>query len=166
MTTLATPEVDAEATAQTERSAGWSRHQLVAGIASGVLLWTSFPPAQWTWLAWLALAPLFWLATLPRVTVKTYLAAWLGGLTFWVLAVEWLQLTDPTAWRGWLALAVLFSLWWPGFLGLARLAIHRLHIPLMMAAPFIWVGGEYLRAMCWAASRGITWRTASRAGST
>jgi len=146
MTSLAAPDLDVHATETTERSARWSRHQLVAGIASGLLLWTSFPPVEWSWLVWLALTPLFWMATLPRATVKTYVAAWLGGLTFWVLAVQWLRLTDETAWPGWLALALLFSLWWPGFLVLTRLAVHRLCIPLMLAAPIIWVGLEYVRA--------------------
>jgi apolipoprotein N-acyltransferase len=146
MTSLATPELDTEATAKTERSARWSRHQLVAGIASGLLLWTSFPPVKWTWLVFLALAPLYWMVTLPRATIKTYFSAWLGGLTFWVLAVEWLRLSDPTAWRGWLALALLFSLWWPGFLVVARLAVHRLRVPLILAAPIVWVGLEYVRA--------------------
>jgi apolipoprotein N-acyltransferase len=146
MTPLATPDLDVEAAARTQRLARWSRHQLVAGIASGFLLWTSFPPVQWNWLAWLALAPLFWMATLPHATVKTYVSAWLGGLTFWVLAVEWLRYTDDTGWRGWVALALFFSLWWPSFLFLTRLAIHHLRIPLMLAAPIIWVGLEYVRA--------------------
>jgi apolipoprotein N-acyltransferase len=146
MTSLADPDLDVHADVATERSARWSRHQLVAGIASGVLLWTAFPPVNWSWLVWVALAPLFWMATLPRATVKTYISAWLAGLIFWVLAVEWLRLTDPNAWPGWLALAVLFSLWWPGFLFLTRVAVHHLHVPLMLAAPIIWVGLEYVRA--------------------
>ncbi|HKI21023.1 MAG TPA: apolipoprotein N-acyltransferase [Isosphaeraceae bacterium] len=146
MTSLAAPELDVHATETTERLARWSRHQLAAGIASGLLLWTSFPPVEWNWLVWLALTPLFWMAALPRATFKTYVSAWLGGLTFWVLAARWLRLTDPTAWPGWLALAVLFSLWWPGFLLLTRLAVHRLRVPLMLAAPIIWVGLEYVRA--------------------
>jgi apolipoprotein N-acyltransferase len=146
MTSLAAPDLDVDATESTERSARWSRHQLVAGIASGLLLWTAFPPVQWSWLVWLALSPLYWMATLPRATVKTYFSAWLGGFTFWVLAVQWLRLTDADAWPGWFALAILFSLWWPGFLVLTRLAIHRLRIPLMLAAPIIWVGLEYGRA--------------------
>ncbi len=146
MTSLAAPELDVDATETTERLARWSRHQLVAGIASGLLLWTSFPPVEWSWLVWLALTPLFWMAAIPRATVKTYVSAWLGGLTFWVLAVQWLRLTDASAWPGWLLVALLLSLWWPGFLGLTRLAVHRLRIPLMLAAPIIWVGLEYARA--------------------
>src|SRR5262249_23066050 len=37
-------------------------------------------------------------------------------------------------------------LWWPGFLAVARLALFRLDIPLMIAAPILWVGMEYIRA--------------------
>ena len=55
-------------------------------------------------------------------------------------------LTDPTAWLAWVVLAVIFSFWWPGFLLLARVAVFRLRIPLMMAAPILWVGLEYIRA--------------------
>jgi apolipoprotein N-acyltransferase len=56
------------------------------------------------------------------------------------------RLTDPTAWLAWVALALIFSFWWPGFLLLARIAVLRLKIPLMMAAPMLWVGLEYVRA--------------------
>ena len=31
----------------------------LAGLVSGVLLWFAFPPADWGWLAWVALVPLF-----------------------------------------------------------------------------------------------------------
>ena len=47
-----------------------SRHAQVAGIASGMLLWASFPPLEWSGLAWVALAPLFWLVTLARDSVQ------------------------------------------------------------------------------------------------
>jgi len=146
MSPVAAPELDIDAALAAERKAQWARHQLVAGIGSGLVLWTAFPPVEWSWLVWLALVPLFWMAALPRATLKTYIAAWLGGLTFWVLAVEWIRLTDPSAISGWLTLAFVFSLWWPGFLALTRLAVHFLGIPLMLAAPIVWVGLEYVRA--------------------
>jgi apolipoprotein N-acyltransferase len=123
-----------------------SRHRMVAGMASGFLLWTSFPPVEWSWLAWIALVPLFWLATLRGPRKKTYVAAWAGGLTFWMLALEWVRMCNPSAWLGWLLMALFFSLWWPGFLALTRFAVFRLQVPLLLAAPIIWVGGEFLRA--------------------
>ena len=63
-----------------------------------------------------------------------------------MLSVQWVRLTDPTAWLAWLAMALIFSLWWPGFLALARLSVFRLRLPLMMAAPILWVGMEFIRA--------------------
>ena len=94
----------------------------------------------------MALVPLFWLVIQQGPRLRLYLGPWGGGLVFWILSVQWVQLTDPTAWLAWLALALVFSLWWPAFLVLARLAVFRLDIPLMMAAPILWVGMEYLRA--------------------
>jgi apolipoprotein N-acyltransferase len=122
------------------------RHPVVAGLTSGLLLWSAFPPVEWSWLAWIALVPLFWLAIQAGPRIPLYLGAWSGGLVFWVLSVQWVRLTDPSAWLAWLAMALIFSLWWPGFLALARLSVIRLKLPLMMAAPILWVGMEYIRA--------------------
>ena len=123
-----------------------SRHPVAAGLTSGLLLWSAFPPVEWSWLGWLALVPLFWLAIQTGPRLRLYLGAWAGGLVFWLLSVQWVRLTDPTAWLAWLAMAIIFSFWWPIFLALTRLAVFRLAIPLMMAAPILWVGMEYVRA--------------------
>jgi apolipoprotein N-acyltransferase len=123
-----------------------ARHRVLAGLASGLLLWISFPPVEWSWVAWVALAPLFWLVTLQGARFNTYMAAWAGGLAFWLLAIEWVTLSDSSAWLGWLLMALVFSLWWPAFVALSRWAVFRLHVPLMLAAPLIWVGLEYTRA--------------------
>jgi len=122
-----------------------SRHPVAAGLLSGVLLWASFPPLEWSWLAWLALAPLLRLAVEPVARWRLYLAAWAGGLAFWLLSLQWVRLTDATAWTGWVVMALIFSSWWPGFLALTRHAVFRLKIPLMMAAPILWVGLEHAR---------------------
>jgi apolipoprotein N-acyltransferase len=78
--------------------------------------------------------------------LKAYLAGWLGGLTFWLLALQWLKLIDVGGFAAWIVMSLFFSLWWPLFVAVARLAVFRLRIPLMMAAPIIWVGLEYGRA--------------------
>jgi apolipoprotein N-acyltransferase len=122
------------------------RSPVVAGLAAGLLLWTSFPPLEWSWFAWIALAPLFWLVVRRGSALPTYLAAWLGGLVFWLLALEWVRLSDPSAWLGWAVLALIFSFWWPAFVAVARWAVFRLRVPLIVAAPIIWVGLEFLRA--------------------
>lgn len=142
---VAVPERETQV-APADPRVGWLRHRLAAGVASGLVLWTTFPPMEWWPLAWVALAPMFWLVTVRGAVGRTYLAAWAGGLVFWVLAVPWLRLVGPGAWIGWIVLAAVFSLWWPLFLGLARWARFRLGVPLMLAAPIAWVAVEYLRA--------------------
>ena len=32
-----------------------SPHPVVAGLSSGILLWSAFPPVEWSWLAWICL---------------------------------------------------------------------------------------------------------------
>ncbi len=120
---------------------------MVAGMASGLLLWTSFPPLEWSWLAWIALAPLFWLATLREASLQD-VPGGLGrrALVFWLLALEWVRLSDPSAWLGWLLMALIFSLWWPGFLGSPAGPFFACGFPLILAAPIIWVGLEFIRA--------------------
>jgi apolipoprotein N-acyltransferase len=145
MTSVADPELGAKAALEGPQ-VRWLRHRLAAGVASGLVLWTTFPPLEWGFLAWIALTPLFWLATVRDAPARTYLAAWAGGLVFWILAVPWLRLIGPGAWIGWVVLGVVFSLWWPLFLALARSARFRLGVPLILAAPIAWVTLEYLRA--------------------
>ena len=121
-------------------------HPLVSGLASGLALWFAFPPTDWGWLAWVALAPLFRLIVSRGSRLSVYCGAWVGGFAFWLLAIQWVRLTDPDAWFGWVAMALVLSLWWPVFLALARLAVGRLGLPLMIAAPIVWVGLEFVRA--------------------
>ena len=131
---VAAPERETQVTAKADPNAQWPRHLVAAALASGLLLWTAFPPVEWSWLAWVALAPLFWLVTVRGAPFKTYLAASIGGLVFWTLAVQWLSLIGPGAWIGWIVLALVFSLWWPLFLALTRWAYFRLQLPLIIAA--------------------------------
>src|SRR5262249_15081841 len=45
----------------------------------------------------------------------------------------------------WWALSLYLSLYLPLFVALARVAVWRLHVPLTLAAPVVWVGLELLR---------------------
>ena len=121
-------------------------HPAVYALASAVLLWFAFPPADWGWLAWVALVPLFLLVPSRRSRSSLYFGVWAGGMAFWLLSIYWVSLTDESAWLAWVVMAFALSLWWPAFFALARLAVLRLRLPLMVAAPILWVGLEYLRA--------------------
>ena len=122
------------------------RHPAVQAVASALILWSTFPPANWGWLVWAALVPLFLLVPSRRSARSLYFGAWVGGFAFWGLAIQWIRLTDSSAWLAWLAMALALSLFWPLFLALARLGVHRMRLPLMIAAPVVWVALEYVRA--------------------
>jgi apolipoprotein N-acyltransferase len=121
-------------------------HPAALAVGSALLLWSTFPPADWGWLAWGALVPLFLLVGSRRSPLILYFSAWVGGMVFWTLAVQWVRLCDPSAWFAWLAMALGLSFFWPAFLAVSRLAVLRLRLPLMIAAPIAWVALEYARA--------------------
>ncbi len=121
-------------------------HPILLGLISGLLLWLAFPPVEWSGLAWIALVPLFMLIRDTRHPAWIYLASWLAGELFWLAAIRWVRLADETAALGWKVMATVLSLWWPLFMLLARVAVRRLKVPLVIAAPVLWVGLEYARA--------------------
>ncbi|MFO0909878.1 MAG: apolipoprotein N-acyltransferase [Isosphaeraceae bacterium] len=122
------------------------RSPFVLAAGSGLGLWLTFPPADWGWLAWVMLVPLFLLIDRPGPRWAIYLGGWLGGLVFWLLAVQWVRLSDPSSWLAWVVLALVLSVSWPLFLFLTRWARQRLELPLILAAPIVWVALEYGRA--------------------
>jgi apolipoprotein N-acyltransferase len=122
-----------------------SPHPVWFGIGSGLALWAAFPPAEWHGFAWVALVPLFLLVRSTRVA-WAYVSAGVGGLIFWLLVTEWVRLTDPAAWPAWILMAAVLAIFWPLFLGLARWGVGRLGLPMMIAAPVVWVALEYVRA--------------------
>src|SRR4051794_35549283 len=75
-----------------------ARSPWTLAVGSALLLWTTFPPAGWWWFGWVALVPLFLLVKDARSPRVLYPAAWAGGMVFWTLAIQWVRLTDATAW--------------------------------------------------------------------
>ena len=47
---------------------------------------------------------------------------------------------------GWVALSLYFAFYLPLFVGLSRVAVHRLRVPVILAAPVVWTGLELARA--------------------
>lgn len=149
--TIATdPNAAAEASGTPEADGRRSRrgpHPAALGVASGLLLAMAYEPFGAWWLAWVALVPFLLLVRGGRPAGSAYLGAWLGGLAFWLIAVEWVRASDASAWPGWLALALVLSLWWPASLALIRVMVRRLGLPMMLAAPAAWIGVEYVRGL-------------------
>ncbi len=118
---------------------------LLASGLSALLMWGAFTPLDFGPLAWLCLVPLLTLVRLARPAKKMYLAAYVGGLAFWGLSLQWMRLGHPTMYIAWGALALYLALYFPLFVALSRVAVWRLRIPLTLAAPIVWVGLELLR---------------------
>jgi apolipoprotein N-acyltransferase len=116
------------------------------GLAGGLLLWAAFPPLNLPWLAWLAPIPWLWLAQ--RSTLagwRPYIVLWFCGTVHWLLMLEGIRLAHPALYAGWIALSAYLGAYLPVFVGLTRVAVHRLNISIIAAAPLIWVGLELLR---------------------
>ncbi|MEI2700415.1 MAG: hypothetical protein V9E94_19550 [Microthrixaceae bacterium] len=122
------------------------RPALLVSLASGLLFYLSFAPVAFSPLAWLAPVPLLCLVRLEEPTRRMGWAGYLGGLTFFVPALQWMRLGDPTMYVAWWALAGYLAAYFPLAVGLMRVAVHRWKLPLVVAAPVIWVGLEYVRA--------------------
>lgn len=119
---------------------------VVCSIATTVLLWASFTPLDWGWLGWVALSPLLLLVRLERPTRHMYPVVYLSGLVWSLATLQWMRLGDPSMYIAWAALAVYVALYFPVCLAIARGAVHRAGVPMLLAVPVVWTGLEYLRA--------------------
>ncbi len=113
---------------------------------SAVLLWASFTPLDWGPLAWVALVPLVLLVRLQRPTRWMYGTVYFCGLLYTLATLQWMRLGDPSMYVAWFLLAVYFAIYFPVFVALSRVAVHRFGMPLTATIPIVWVGLEYLRA--------------------
>lgn len=129
----------------------WYCRTLPIALIGSVLLWAampaSAPPLSLGWLAWFAPVP--WLLLVRRDSLpgrRPYLGLWLAGFVFWLLAIHWIRLPHPALYLGWIALCGYLALYLSVFVGLSRVAVHRVGVPLWIAAPIVWTGLELARA--------------------
>jgi apolipoprotein N-acyltransferase len=125
----------------------WYRSTFAIALIGSLLLWAALPPLALGWLGWVAPVP--WLLLIKRGDLpgrRPYRALYLAGLVFWLLAIHWLRLPHPAVYAGWFALSAYLAFYLPIFVGLSRVAVHRLGIPLWIAAPVVWTGLELARA--------------------
>ncbi len=119
---------------------------LKVSLLTSTLLWASFTPLGFAPLAWIALVPLLLLVKLERTTRGMYRGIYFAGFAFWLATLQWMRLGDPTMYIAWTAFSVYLAVYFPLFVGLTRVAVWRLKLPLLLAAPVIWTGLEYVRA--------------------
>ncbi len=127
-------------------TAPWFRSTLVLGLASGLLLWAAFPPLGFSLLAWVA--PVGWvLLTCDKKLPgrRPYLLLWVVGLLYWMGLLYFLVLPHWAGIFGWIAIGLYLACYVPLFVGLTRVAVHRLGISVVIAAPVVWTGLELAR---------------------
>jgi apolipoprotein N-acyltransferase len=125
----------------------WYRSTLAIALVGSLLLWSALPPLACGWLAWVAPVPWLLLIRVEKLPGRyPFWALYVAGLSFWLAAVHWLRLPHPLVHFGWLALSLYLAIYLPLFVGLSRVAVHRLGIPLWFAAPVVWTGLELARA--------------------
>ncbi len=117
-------------------------------ILSAVLCWTAYFPLNWWGVAFVAMAPFLTLVRAEGIgRWRRYTAAWLGGLTFGTLAINWLRHADPMmALFAWPGMALFLSLFWPLGLFLLRRLDRFGKPPLALTFPLVWVALEYAKA--------------------
>ncbi len=119
---------------------------LGCSLLGGLILWIAFPPLNLWPIAWFA--PLPWLYPILRPHPMTrwgYFGIWVGGFVHWLLMLYGIALAHVLLVAGWILLAAYLAVYLPLFIGLCRLAVQRLRISVVFAAPVVWVGLELAR---------------------
>ena len=113
-------------------------------VASALLLTLAFPPAEVSWLAYVALVPLLVTAARAHTTGDAFWAAMVGGAVFFGVNLYWVQ---PITTAGYAALVPYMALYWGTLAWLLRRPVLA-RVPLAIRAPVIWVALEYFRGWC------------------
>ena len=115
---------------------------LLALISTG-LLTLALPPAEISWLAYLALIPLIIMAVRTQSGGRVFRAAWLAGTVFFAINLYWLWIVTKA---GCLAVIPYLGLYWAAFAWVLRRMFFATRLPLTILAPVLWVALELVRA--------------------
>ena len=138
------PSAASHAAAPAGPSGAWYRTTLAWALSGSFLMYAALAAAWDLWpLAWIAPVP--WLMLIRRGELAgrwPYRAIWLAGFAFWLGVLHWLRLPFWATSIGWVALSFYLAFYISLFIGLSRVAVHRLRVPIIVAAPVVWVGLE------------------------
>jgi apolipoprotein N-acyltransferase len=119
---------------------------LLCALGTGALLWCSYFPLAWGWLAWVALVPLLSLVRSRVQPSRIYLCAWYAGLAFFVPILQWMRVADLAMYATWLTLALYCALYVPVAVFLIRRLDRGTRLPLVISVPVVWTALDFLRA--------------------
>jgi apolipoprotein N-acyltransferase len=124
-----------------------NRRVFLLALTNAVLLWLCYFPVACGWLVWIALVPLLALIRSSARPRQIYFSAWLGSLTFYLAALQWLRVADPRMYATWIALVVYCSMFFLLTVYLIRFLDRRTSLPLVLTVPIAWTAVEYLRSL-------------------
>ncbi len=131
-----------------ETSQPENRHLVLPRAFLGVAVyWLAQPPVGFWPLVFLAPVP--WLRTILAerpVERRGYYTLWFAGIVFWLLTMHGTRLSHPALYPAWIALGLYMGAYLPLFVGLSRIAVHKLRWPLGLSAAVIWTGLELVRS--------------------
>jgi apolipoprotein N-acyltransferase len=127
---------------------GWHSEDILP-MLSGTSLALSFPPIGFTFLAFVALVPLFLYLDKPVTFQRIARAGLLTAIPFFGITLSWLNSVGTISWLAFPAYVAVVGIHAAGFfcfiLPVAALEDY-LSLPFLYTAPFAWVGCERLRA--------------------
>ncbi len=119
---------------------------LLIATLSLALLWLSFPPVGWWWMAWLALTPLIWLVQIGNLPgQRPYRQLYFVGLAYWLVTFYFIPIPHPALWLGWIAVSAYMAVYTPMFVAISRVMVHRFQIPAIITVPIVGTGIEWIR---------------------
>jgi apolipoprotein N-acyltransferase len=129
------------------------RISTAAGVVSaGIALALAFPRMNWDAVAWIAVVPLLVVALLGGARAA-FFWGWLGGTTFFLGLLHWLNFTFmtfsaipyPLTWMPTIALSAYCGLWIAVVMAAVSCVGARSPGAALMLAPFAWVAAEWGR---------------------
>lgn len=117
-----------------------------------VVLWGAGFALQFVIFAPISIWPAAYVCLVPWILVvgccssarRVYVASYLLGLAFFLARLTWIY---PITVEGYVALTAYLAVYYPLMACPIRHAVRRRSMPLVLAVPIIWVGGEYMRAL-------------------
>src|SRR5947209_2230500 len=122
------------------------RRLVLCALATSALLYLCYFPVAWGFLGWVALVPLIGLVRSPARPRWVYGSAYLSGLVFYLLAIQWMRVADPRMVFTWLALSFYCAVYFPLSIFLVRKLDRRTPVPLALTLPVVWTAVEFVRA--------------------
>ncbi len=153
MSTVTSPEKRARKSKSDSRDAPvddaalpWFQSTWTLSLVSGLLLWLAFPPVGLWPLAWIA--PIGWIVLIRRKKLdgpRPYRTIWLAAFLHWLVLFQFVRIPHWGLYIGWFALAAYLAIYLTLFVGLSRVAVHRLRVNSIVATAIVWVGLELAR---------------------